>query len=77
MSLAKLVFTLQDLHHGWWLATLSDGTQQATLTASYVSGDRDIKIFSHSLRHRNWLSVLQHPLNMHFNRLSHIRPYFL
>jgi hypothetical protein len=34
----KLVFSLQDLHHGWWQAVLSDGTQQATIRASYITG---------------------------------------
>ncbi len=38
MSPTKLVFSLQDLHHGWWQAVLSDGTEQVTLTASSVTG---------------------------------------
>lgn len=38
MSPTKLVFSLQDLHHGWWQAALSDGTEQVTLTASSVTG---------------------------------------
>jgi hypothetical protein len=38
MSPTKLVFSLQDLHHGWWQAVLSDGTKQVTLTASSVTG---------------------------------------
>jgi|SRR5215467_7036049 len=38
MPPAKLVFSLQDLHHGWWQADLSDSTQQATITASSVTG---------------------------------------
>src|SRR5260221_5075938 len=36
MSSTKLVFSLQDLHHGWWQAVLSDGTQQATIMASSI-----------------------------------------
>lgn len=38
MSATKLDFSLQDLHHGWWQAALSDGSQQATITASSVTG---------------------------------------
>ncbi len=36
MAETTLLFSLQDLHHGWWQAVLSDGLQQATLTASAV-----------------------------------------
>ena len=36
MSSTKLVFSLQDLHHGWWQAVLSDDTQQVTITASSI-----------------------------------------
>ena len=36
MSSTKLVFSLQNLHHGWWQAVLSDGTQRATITASSI-----------------------------------------
>jgi hypothetical protein len=39
VSLKKLAFSLQNLNHGWWQATLSDDTQQATITASSVSGE--------------------------------------
>ncbi len=38
MSPVKLVFSLQDLHHGWWQATFSDATQRVTITASSVTG---------------------------------------
>jgi hypothetical protein len=36
MSPKKLAFSLEDLHHGWWQAILSDGAQQATITASSI-----------------------------------------
>ena len=36
MTSTKPVFFLQDLHHGWWQAVLSDGIQKATITASYT-----------------------------------------
>ncbi|HZT99097.1 MAG TPA: hypothetical protein VFA10_05525 [Ktedonobacteraceae bacterium] len=36
MSPAKFAFSLQDLHHGWWQAVLSDGIQEVTITASYT-----------------------------------------
>lgn len=36
MAAPTLVFTLQDLHHGWWKAVLGDGVQEATLIASYT-----------------------------------------
>src|SRR2546421_12069850 len=39
MSLTHLDFALQDLHHGWWQATLADGTQQTTIKASAVTGE--------------------------------------
>jgi hypothetical protein len=38
MSPTQLAFSLQDLHHGWWQAVLSDGAQQATITASSITG---------------------------------------
>jgi hypothetical protein len=36
MSATKLVFSLQDLHHGWWQAVLSNGFQEATITGSAI-----------------------------------------
>ena len=39
MSPPKLVFTLQDLHHGWWKAVLGDGVHEATVTASHVPSE--------------------------------------
>lgn len=39
MSTTKLVFSLEDLHHGWWRANLSDGTQQVTVKASSIPAE--------------------------------------
>jgi hypothetical protein len=36
MPATKLVFSLHNLHHGWWQAVLSDGLQEAIITASAV-----------------------------------------
>src|SRR5690242_1096852 len=35
----KLVFLLQDLHHGWWKAILADGAYEATIIASDVPSE--------------------------------------
>jgi hypothetical protein len=36
MPAPKLSFFLQNLHHGWWQAVLSDGVQETTITASSI-----------------------------------------
>lgn len=36
MSHTEFVFSLRDLHHGWWQADLSDGIQQITMTVSSI-----------------------------------------
>src|SRR6266568_7331105 len=39
MPSTKLFFSLQDLHHGWWVAMLSDGVNEATIKASYIPAE--------------------------------------
>lgn len=39
MPTPKLSFFLQNLHHGWWVAVLSDGVQEATITASSIPSE--------------------------------------
>src|SRR5690348_1084331 len=39
MSARKFDFSLQRFPHGWWAATLSDGLQEATITASSIPSE--------------------------------------
>ena len=39
MSATKLNFSLQRFPHGWWGATLSDGLEEATITASSIPSE--------------------------------------
>lgn len=37
MSATKPIFSLEDLHHGWWQATLSNGTDEVVIKASSIT----------------------------------------
>ncbi len=39
MPIPKLSFFLQNLHHGWWETVLSDGVQEATISASSIPSE--------------------------------------